>query len=137
MFFKLSFVFIYFLLAINANAEVCDWRPSQHLGKGATATVGAGAGATAAAGIGLKAAGIYAITNATTGAAMLASTTAGASAAGTAGILAGTGGAIGVIGTALISPIVIIPAALVATGVGALEGGCYFVQKRNNENEIR
>ena len=130
---KIIFLFAS-LCSLYANAAVCDWRPSQHLGKGATATVGAGAGATAVAGIGLKAAGIYAITNATTGAAMLGSTTAGASASGTAGILAGTGGAIGAVGTAIVSPIVIIPAAVLATGVGALEGGCYLIGKQKNSS---
>ena len=130
MFFKFSFVLIYFSLAINANAEVCDWRPSQLVGQKTSTVVGTTAGTTAVAGMGLKAAGIYTLTHATAGLTMLGSTAAGASAAGTAGILAGTGGAIGSIGTALISSFLIVPATAVAIGVGAYEGGCYFAKKK-------
>ena len=57
---------------------------------------------------------------------MLGSTAAGASAAGTTGIIAGTAGFFGTIGAALLSPFVIIPAAVAAVGIGAYEGLCYL-----------
>jgi hypothetical protein len=117
------------------HAEVCDWKPSKLVGKETSAVVGTGAGATAIAGVGLKAAGIYSITHATTGVVMLGSSAAGASAAGTVGILASTGGAIGAVGSALISPFLIVPATAVAIGVGAFEGVCYFSNK-NAHNSI-
>ena len=66
---------------------------------------------------------------AVTGAAMLGSTAAGASAAGTAGILAGTAGAIGSVGAVLLSPFVIIPAAITAGAIATYEGGCYLAKK--------
>lgn len=127
--FKFSVFLFSLVVNLSAMAEVCDWKPSQLAGKGATAIVGTGAGVTAVAGVGLKAAGIYSITHATTGVVMLGSTTAGASAAGTAGILAGTGGVIGAVGTALVSPLVLVPATIVGIGVGAFEGGCYLAKK--------
>jgi len=107
-------------------AEVCDYRPSNMLGGKATAATGIATGATAATGVGMHAAGIYTITHATSGAVMLGSTAAGASAAGTTGIIAGTAGFFGTIGAALLSPFVIIPAAVVAVGIGAYEGLCYL-----------
>ncbi|QTR47930.1 hypothetical protein J9253_08455 [Thiothrix litoralis] len=116
------------LLTQSAMAGVCDYRPSELIGGGTTGVVAGGAGATAATGAGMSAAGLYAITNATTGAAMLGSTAAGASAAGTAGILAGTSGIIGSVGAVLLSPFVMIPAAVVAVGVGGYEGGCYLLE---------
>lgn len=116
-------------LAQTAVAEVCDYRPSQLVGKATTVAVAGGAGATAAAGVGLKAAGIYTLTHATTGAAMLGSTAAGASAAGTTGIIAGSAGFLGTAGAVLMSPFVIIPAAVAVVGVGAYEGGCYLSGK--------
>ncbi len=112
----------------SAIAGVCDYRPSKLIGGKTTGAVAGGAGATAAAGVGMKAAGIYTITHATTGATMLGSTAAGASAAGTTGIIAGTGGVLGSIGAAIMSPFVLIPAAVVAAGVGAYEGGCYLAE---------
>ncbi len=114
------------LLANTAFAGVCDYRLSQLIGGVATGTVAGGAGAAAAAGTGMKAAGLYALTHATTGAAMLGSTAAGASAAGTVGIMAGTAGALGTVGAVLMSPFVIIPAAVVAVGVSAHEAGCHL-----------
>lgn len=109
-----------------AAADICDYRPSNLVG-GTTATAtGVATGATAAAGVGMKAAGIYTITHATSGAVMLGSTAAGASAAGTAGILAGTAGFLGTVGAVLMSPLVIVPAAVAAVGLGAYEGGCYL-----------
>lgn len=116
-------------LAQTAVAGVCDYRPSQLIGGTSTTVIAGGAGATAATGIGLKAAGIYTLTHATTGATMLGSTAAGASAAGTTGIIAGTAGFLGTAGAVLISPFVIIPAAVAAVGVGVYEGGCYFSGK--------
>lgn len=113
----------------SAMAGVCDHRPSKIIGGGATGAVSGGTAAVAAGGIGMKAAGLYAITHATTGAAMLGSTAAGASAAGTAGIIAGSAGVIGTVGAVLLSPFVIIPAAVTAVGIGAYEGGCYWSDK--------
>jgi hypothetical protein len=118
------------LIAQGSNAAVCDYTPSKLIGGAGTATVATGAGAVAAAGVGLKAAGFYTITHAVTGATMLASTAGGASAAGTVGIMGGTAGVIGTVGGALMSPFVIIPAAVVATGVAAYEGGCYLAEKK-------
>lgn len=114
------------LLVQSAVAGVCDHRPSKIIGGIATGTVGVGTATVAAGGIGMKAAGLYAITHATTGAAMLGSTAAGASAAGTAGIIAGSAGVLGTVGAVLLSPFVLIPAAVTAVGVGAYEGGCYW-----------
>ena len=113
-----------------AVAAVCDYTPSKLVGAGVSGSVATGAGATAAAGVGLKAAGFYTITHAVTGATMLASTAGGASAAGTVGIMGGTAGAIGTVGTALMSPFVIVPAAIVAVGVAGYEGGCYIAAKK-------
>jgi len=107
-------------------ADVCDYRPSKLVGSTVTGTIAGGAGVAAATGVGMKAAGIYAVTNATTGAAMLGSTAAGASAAGTTGIIAGTSGILGSIGAALLSPLVIIPAAVTVVGIGVYEGSCYL-----------
>lgn len=112
-----------------ASAAVCDYRPSNLVGAPAAGSVAVGAGATAAAGVGMKAAGVYAITNGVTGSAMLGSTVAGASAAGTIGILSGTAGVIGTVGAALLSPFVIIPAAVTAGVIATYEGGCYLSGK--------
>lgn len=115
-----------------AMASVCDYRPSELIGGGKTVAVASGTGAVAATGIGMNLAGLYTIVHATTGAAMIGSTAAGASAAGTAGIIAGTGGVIGTVGAVLLSPLVIIPAAATAVGIGVYEGGCYF-----SKNEVK
>lgn len=117
-------------LSQAVSADVCDYLPSKFIGAAPTGAVTTGAAATAAAGVGLKAAGFYTITHAVTGATMLASTAGGASAAGTVGIMGGTAGAVGTVGAVLMSPFVIIPAAAVAVGVGAYEGGCYFYAKK-------
>jgi hypothetical protein len=122
-------------LAQYAAADVCDYRPSSLLGAKTTTAAGVASGATAATGVGMKAAGLYTITHATSGAAMLGSTAAGASAAGTTGILAGTAGFLGSIGAAVMSPFVIIPAGIVAAGVGIYEGGCYFAGRSEAEVE--
>ena len=117
------------LFSHSAMAGVCDYRPSQLVGGAATGAVEVTAGAAAATGIGLKAAGLYTLTHATTGAAMLGSTAAGASAAGTTGIIAGSAGFLGTAGAVLMSPFVIIPAAITAVGVGVYEVGCYVSGK--------
>ena len=114
-------------LTQTAIAAVCDYRPSKIIGGGASSAVAGGTGAAATTGIGLKAAGVYTLTHATTGAAMLGSTAAGASAAGTTGIIAGSAGFLGTAGAVLMSPFVIIPAAVTAVGIGAYEGGCYLL----------
>ena len=120
-------IFIALIMSQSAVAGVCDYTPSKLIGGKGSAAIGGTAAVTATAGIGMKAAGFYTITH-TAGATMLGSTAAGASAAGTTGIIAGTGGVLGSIGAALMSPFVIIPAAVVAVGVGAYEGGCYLAK---------
>lgn len=106
-------------------AAVCDYTPSHLIGAKATTATGVAAGTAAATGVGMHVAGLYTITH-TAGAAMLGSTAAGASAAGTVGIIGGTGGILGTVGAVLMSPIVILPAALAATGIGLYEGVCYM-----------
>lgn len=106
-------------------AEICDYTPSHLIGGTATAATGVATGAVAVTGVGMKAAGLYTLTHATAGTVMLGSTAAGASAAGTAGIIAGTGGVLGTLGAFIMSPLVIIPAAVAAAGIGVYEGACY------------
>lgn len=127
---KIGVLLIASTLSLPAAAEICDHTPSKLIGVGWTGSVATGAGATAAAGAGMKAAGFYTFTHAVTGATMLGSTAGGASAAGTVGIMGGTAGAIGTVSAALMSPFVIVPAAIVAGGVGIYEGGCYLSSKR-------
>ena len=79
---------------------------------------------------GMKAAGFYTFTHVVTGATMLGSTASGASAAGMVGIMGSTAGAIGRVSAALMSPFVIVPAALGVGGVGIYEGGWYLKEKR-------
>lgn len=118
------------LASFSASAEICDHTPSKLVGGAIAGSVATGAGAAAAAGVGMKAAGFYAFTHAVTGATMLASTAGGASAAGTVGIMGGTAGAIGTVGAVLMSPFVIVPAAIIASGVAAYEGGCYIAARK-------
>ncbi|CAN5762651.1 hypothetical protein BH11PSE12_BH11PSE12_32560 [soil metagenome] len=127
---NIFFVLVTSVLSHSVAAKICDHTPSKIIGAGLTGSVASGAGATAAAGIGMKAAGLYMFTHAVTGATMLGSTASGASAAGTVGILGGTAGGIGTVSAALMSPFVIVPAAIVAGGVGIYEGGCYIASKR-------
>jgi hypothetical protein len=117
------------LFSSSAIASVCDHAPSKLVGTGITKLGASGAGLVAGAGIALKAAGLYAIPNAVTGVTMLGSTAAGASAAGTVGIIEGTAGVIGTVGAGVMSPFILVPAALFAGGVGVYEGGCYFASK--------
>lgn len=114
-------------------ADVCDYRPSEIIGGGATSVVAGSTGAAAATGVGMKAAGIYAFVHSTSGLTMLGLSTTGGAAAG-GGILAGTAGVIGTIGAALMSPFVIIPAAITAVGIGSLEGICYFSENKESTN---
>ena len=114
------------LVATPALAGVCDYRPSKEIGMAATGAVSGGAGATAATGLGMKGAGFYSLVHATSGLTMLGSTVAGPSAAGTVGIIAGSGGFIGSVGAALMSPFVVVPAGLTAVSLGVFEGGCYL-----------
>ncbi len=117
-------------ISFSAFSEICDHTPSKRIGAGLTGSVATGAGATVAAGVGMKVAGFYTFTHAVTGATMLGSAAGGVSAAGTVGIMGGTAGAIGTASAVLMSPFVIVPAALVAGGVGIYEGGCYLKEKR-------
>jgi hypothetical protein len=119
------------LFSNSAIAGVCDHVPSKLVGTGITKLGTSGAGVLAGAGITLKAAGFYVIPNAVTGVTMLGSTAAGASAAGTVGVVGGTAGVVGTVGAGLMSPFVLVPAALIAGGVSVYEGGCYFSSKKN------
>ncbi len=107
-------------------AEICEYAPSQLMGKAGSGAVAGGAAATAAAGTGMKAAGLYTFTHAVTGATMIGSTAAGSSAAGTVGFIAGTAGALGSAAAFLLSPVVIAGAAATAVAVGVYEGACYL-----------
>ena len=121
------------LLALPASqlsAAVCDYRPSSIIGSAGTGAAVTAGTAAAAAGTAAKVAGVYTLTHAVTGATMAGLTTAGASAAGTVGIVAGTGGAIGTAVAVITSPITIVVGAVVAVGVGAYEGACYFTDER-------
>lgn len=118
------------LIADTAHADFCSYRPSQLLGGNATTAVGVGAAGAATAGAAAQIAGYYTLTHAVTGATMLGSTAAGTSAAGTVGIVAGTGAGIGAAVGALMSPFVIVGGIVIAVGVGAYEGGCYFQDER-------
>lgn len=116
--------------SFSATASPCDYAPSKLVGAGVTGAGAALAGAASAAGAGLNAAGFYTITHAATGATMLASTAGGASAAGTVGIMGGTAGVFGTASAVLMSPFVIIPGAVIATGVAAHEGAWYLAAKK-------
>lgn len=123
------------VVSTAAIADVCDYRPSNLLGGTATTATGVASGTAAATGAGMKVAGLYTITHASSGAVMLGSTAAGASAAGTTGIIAGTAGFFGSVGAALMSPFVIVPAAVAAVGIGVYEGGCYIASGSAADNE--
>ena len=100
-------ILVALLLSEPVAAGICDYRPS--------AMVEAGAAAVAGGGLLAKASGYYAIQNYTTGAWMLSSTSSG--------ILAGTSGA-GI----LLSPFILVPAAVATVGLGIWEGGCYLTE---------
>lgn len=118
------------LIASQAEAKVCDYRPSQLVGGSAAGVVGAASASTAVTGASVTAAGFYTLTNATTGATMLASTAAGTSAAGTVGIIGGTSGLIGATVAVLTAPVTIIVGVATATAIGGYEGVCYFSDDR-------
>jgi len=126
---KLCMFAVAILWTSSAIGAVCDHTPSKIIGAGLTGAGATGAGAVAAAGVGLKAAGFYVFPHAA-GATMLGSAAGGASAAGTVGIMGGTAGGVGTVGAVLMSPFVIVPAAVTAVGVGVYEGGCYIHEKR-------
>jgi len=113
-----------------ASADVCDYRPSNLMGGGATGVVATTAAGTAAAGAAAQAAGFYTLTHAASGLTMLASTAGGASAAGTVGIMGGTGGIIGTTAAIIMAPATIIGGAIVGAGVAAYEGVCFFTVER-------
>lgn len=127
---KWAFILAATLSSQSVIADICEHRPSKVIGAGLTGSVATGTGAIAAAGVGMKAAGFYTMAHAASGAAMLGSTAGGASAAGTVGIMGGTAGAVGTVSAFLMSPFVIIPAVVVAGGVGVYEGGCYLSSKK-------
>ena len=130
------FLLVAGLFSSSAMARICDHKPSKLISAGATGSVAAGTGATAATGIGMNVAGFYTLANAATGATMLASTAAGASAAGTVGIIGGTAGAIGTACAVLMSPFVIVPAALVVGSIGLYEGVCYFFPEKKKNTAL-
>jgi hypothetical protein len=124
------------LVSSNALAAACDHRPSKLVGKTIAGTVGGASGTTAVAGSALHAAGYYTIVNATTGATMLGSTATGSSAAGTVGIMAGTGSGIGAAAAVLMSPLVLIPAAVTGVAIAAYEGTCYFKDRKGKKDKL-
>ena len=124
---KIAFATLFTVAATSfAHAEMCDYRPSQLIGAGATSAVGVSSTAVAGAGLAVKAAGFYTLTHAATGATMLGSTAGGASAAGTVGIMGGTAGVLGSAAAIVTAPATIIVAAVASAGIAAFEGGCYF-----------
>ncbi|MCX7645660.1 MAG: hypothetical protein N2Z62_10250 [Rhodobacteraceae bacterium] len=114
------------IAATAASAGLCDYRPSNLIGTGGAAAVAAGSGAVAGARAAATAAGLYTFTHAGSGAVMLGSTAGGASAAGTVGIMGGTAGAGAAVMSVVLNPLVWVPAAVTAVGLGAFEGGCYL-----------
>ncbi len=112
-----------------AIADICAYKPSRLIGAGTTGVISTGSASLAAVGLSMKAAGFYTLTHAASGAAMLASTAGGASAAGTVGIMGGTAGTIGTVSAGLMSPMVIVPAAMVAGSAALFEGGCYLAKR--------
>lgn len=119
-------------------ADVCDYRPSQLIGRTGTTVVGSTGAAVAAGGTAMQAAGFYTLTNAVTGATMLGSTLAGPSAAGTVGIIGGSAGLLGSAAAVAMAPAVIVAAAATAVGVGVYEGVCFFEDKRiTNFHQVR
>lgn len=121
-----------------ANAEVCDYTPSNLVGSVATAVGTTIVGGGATVGAGMQAAGYYTLVHAGSGLTMLGSTAAGASAAGTVGIIAGTGGTIGTVGAILMAPVTIVVGGVTLIGVGAFESVCYFqVDRITDPYEVR
>ena len=109
-----------------ASAGVCDYKPSAWVGSTGTAAAAATTGAVGGAGAVGKIAGLYSLIHAGSGAAMLGSTAGGASAAATVGIMGGTAAAGAAFVGLIINPLVWIPAAGLAVGTVAVEGGCYL-----------
>jgi hypothetical protein len=125
-------------LAGAAHAKVCDYTPSNLVGKTTTAVGTALAGGSAAVGVGMQAMGYYTLVHAGSGLTMLGSTALGASAAGTIGIMAGTGGTIGTIGAIVMAPLTLIVGGVAIVGVGSFEGLCYFqVERITDPYEVR
>ena len=124
------------VFAQQANANACDYRPSNFLGGGATGAVVATGGSVAVAGAAAQAAGFYTLTHAVTGLTMLGSTAGGASAAGTVGIMGGTAGIIGTAASIIMAPVTIIAGAVLAVGVAGYEGVCYFTVERVEDPEV-
>ena len=122
------------LFATSAFAEekptpdegACAYKPSSYI-------TGPFSGA-AATGKGLKVTGFYTLKRGITGKIMLGSKLGGASAAGTIGIIKSTGGIIAYTASVLMSPVVIIGGAVIATGIGGFEAYCYFTE--DSEEEI-
>lgn len=112
-----------------ALADICAYKPSRLIGAGTTGVISTGSASLAAVGLSMKAAGFYTLTHAASGATMLASTAGGVSAAGTVGIMGGTAGTIGTVSAGLMSPVVIVPAAVVAGSAALFEGSCYLAKR--------
>jgi hypothetical protein len=125
-------------LAGGAHADVCDYTPSNLVGKTTTAVGTALAGGSAAVGAGMQVMGYYTLVHAGSGLTMLGSTALGSSAAGTLGILAGTGGTIGTIGAIVMAPMTLVIGGVAIVGVGSFEGLCYFqVERITDPYEVR
>jgi hypothetical protein len=133
-----TYAAIAIILAGNAHAEMCDYKPSNLIGGAATALGATITGGSAAAGVGMQAAGYYTLVHAGSGLTMLGSTAAGASAAGTVGIIAGSSGIAGTVGAILMAPATIVVGGIAIIGVGAFEGACYFqVERITDPYEVR
>lgn len=127
---KIAISFLALSVGSISSAEVCDYRPSELVGVGTTASVGTAAAGVATVGAVAKVAGFYTLTHAVTGATMLGSTAGGISAAGTVGIMGGTAGVIGTMAAVITAPVTIIAAVVVGTGIAIYEGSCYFADER-------
>lgn len=121
-------VLILFTFAAQVSmAGLCDYTPSNLMGKEASVAAGVSSGAAATTGAGMKVAGLYSIAHASSGALMLGSTAAGTSAAGTVGIIAGSAGFFGTAGAVLMSPFLIVPTAVALLGATTFESACYLL----------
>jgi hypothetical protein len=108
------------LMSTEANARVCDYRPSELVRSGASSTVVSGALDTAAG----VTEGIFTLTNTATGASLLGANTG---AAGALGQISGAASAIGSAAVGVVTaPAAAVAGAVAAVGLGAYEGLCFF-----------
>jgi len=116
------------LMSTEANARVCDYRPSELVRSGASSTAFSGALDTAAG----VTEGIFTLTNTATGASLLgANTGAAGGAAGALGQISGAASAIGSAAVGVVTaPAAAVAGAVAAVGLGAYEGLCFFRDER-------